>query len=557
MNNWKIGTRIAAGFTAITVIVMSLGLFAYTQLGAIDQSAKRITDDSLPGVFFIGQIKSQTIQRYLVLQQLLNASSPRETAQLEAQSLQLQATISELVTNYEKTIHLEKDRQLFELMKAARAPYLEKVREASQAAASGHNRRRAQEITQQDVKPLYDRFSATLDALVDFNKEEGDRGAAGIATAVSRATTGLLIGLVLALAVAIGTSILVTISITKPLAAAVAHLNQVSRGDISQDLPAEYLERGDEIGIQSRAMQTMSQSLRTMLKDVTGGIQSLNAASDHLLASSEQMTSGSQGASHKSQSVAAAAEQMSNNVMMVAASMEQTTTNLSHVSVSTQEMTATIGEIAANSERARNITADATRQAARITDQMTQLGQAARDIGKVTEAITEISSQTNLLALNATIEAARAGSAGKGFAVVANEIKALAQQTASATEDIKARIAGVQTSTAQGVSEIEKVSDVIHQVTDIVSSIAAAIEEQATATKDIARNIADASTGVQEANMRVAESSQVSVSIASDISVVHSAATDIASGSRSISGSAKELATVATNLKTAVANFKI
>ena len=76
---------------------------------------------------------------------------------------------------------------------------------------------------------------------------------------------------------------------------------------------------------------------------------------------------------------------------------------------------------------------------------MHQLGTAAQEIGKVTETITNISSQTNLLALNATIEAARAGTAGKGFAVVANEIKELAQQTASATEDIKSKILGVQT----------------------------------------------------------------------------------------------------------------
>ena len=80
------------------------------------------------------------------------------------------------------------------------------------------------------------------------------------------------------------------------------------------------------------------------------------------------------------------------------------------------------------------------------------------DIGKVTETITEISAQTNLLALNATIEAARAGTAGKGFAVVANEIKELAKQTTAATEDIKSRIEGVQTSTALGISEIEEVT---------------------------------------------------------------------------------------------------
>jgi methyl-accepting chemotaxis protein len=186
---------------------------------------------------------------------------------------------------------------------------------------------------------------------------------------------------------------------------------------------------------------------------------------------------------------------------------------------------------------------------------MNQLGEAAREIGKVTETITEISSQTNLLALNATIEAARAGSAGKGFAVVATEIKALAQQTANATEDIKARIAGVQAATSGGIDEIEKVSHVIQEVSDIVGAIAAAIEEQSAATKEIAHNIATASSGVTDANSRVSETSLVSREIAKDIFEVDHAARGMAAGGGNVRASATELSTAAERLKLAAARF--
>ena len=120
---------------------------------------------------------------------------------------------------------------------------------------------------------------------------------------------------------------------------------------------------------------------------------------------------------------------------------------------------------------------------------MQQLGAAAKEIDKVTETITRISAQTNLLALNATIEAASAGEAGHGFAVVANEIKKLARQTASATENIKEKIAGVQASTGSAIAGIEKISGVINDVGSIIVSIAAAIEEQSSVTKAVAGNI--------------------------------------------------------------------
>ena len=365
----------------------------------------------------------------------------------------------------------------------------------------------------------------------------------------------LLSLLTAAIATLLGTA--VTRSIAKPLTAAVSRLEEVARGDISQDVPLEYLARGDEIGVLSKAMQDMLDSLRDVLKNITGGIHVMSSSSAELSANSTQMSNGSHDASGKAHAVAAAAEQMTANVMSVASGMEQTTSNLTSVAYATEQMTATIGEIAGNSEKARRITEEATRQAARISEQMNQLGAAAQQIGKVTETITEISSQTNLLALNATIEAARAGSAGKGFAVVANEIKNLAQQTAAATEDIKSRIAGVQSSTAGGITEIEKVSQVIREVSDIVSSIAAAIEEQSTVTKGIARNIAEASTGVGDANKRVAETSLATADIAKEIVGVDQAAGHMADGSEQVKVSATELSRVAEQLQATVQRFKV
>jgi len=346
-------------------------------------------------------------------------------------------------------------------------------------------------------------------------------------------------------------------SITKPLHATVTHLGQIAEGRMDQDVPKELQQRRDEFGVMSRALETMTVSLRKAFSDIASGIHVLSTSSGELTGTSHQMSNGSRQTAERAHAVAAASEQMSANATSVAVGMEETTANLGNVKTSTEQMTLTINEIASNSERARRITSEATRQASQITDQMNHLGLAAREIGKVTETITEISSQTNLLALNATIEAARAGSAGKGFAVVANEIKELAQQTAAATEDIRKRIVDVQSSATGGITEIDKISHVIHEVSEIVSSIATAIEEQASVTKDIAQSIAQASEGVESANARVAETSQASREIANDISTVDHAAKEMADGSEQIRSSATQLSVLADQLKTTVSRFHV
>ncbi|SPE33164.1 putative Methyl-accepting chemotaxis sensory transducer [Candidatus Sulfopaludibacter sp. SbA3] len=425
------------------------------------------------------------------------------------------------------------------------------------ALLQAHKPAEAANLHRDQVVAKFNEDGVTIGRYVKYRESELARINEETEALILRSTL-VLIGFGLAsavVAVVLGT--VLTRSISTPLGIAVSHLDHIASGDVSREVSAEQLQRKDEIGLLARSMQTMSTNLRGVIGDINQGIGVLSSSSTELSTSSSQMSNGSRDASGQAHAVAAAAERMTANVMSVASGMELTTTNLSSVATATEQMTATIGEIASNSEKARRITEEATRQSARIREQMNHLGAAAQEIGKVTETITEISSQTNLLALNATIEAARAGSAGKGFAVVANEIKELAKQTAAATEDIKSRIAGVQSSTSGGIAEIGKVTQVIHEVSDIVASIAAAIEEQSTTTKDIARNIAEASGGVNDANRRVAETSQAAAEIAREIARVDEAAEQMAAGSVQVQDNAADLTHVAEQLQSTVARFRV
>jgi methyl-accepting chemotaxis protein len=343
--------------------------------------------------------------------------------------------------------------------------------------------------------------------------------------------------------------------VIRPIRESVELANKIANSDLSAaDLA---VESGDEIGEAAIALNRMKDSLRRLLGGISTGVHTLASAATELSSISRQTASGTATMSDKTHTVAAAAEEASANTLSIVAGMEQSAGNLSSVASATEQMSATVGDISANTAQARAISERATGQAQTITAQMQKLGQAAHEIGQVTETITNISAQTNLLALNATIEAARAGSAGKGFAVVANEIKELAKQTAEATEDIKARIAGIQSSTGLAIGEIGQITTVIKEVGGIVSSIAAAIEEQATVTRDVAGNIAQASVGVQEANERVSQTAEVSKSIARDIAGVNAAVTEIRQGGEQVQASALDLSSLAEELGAQVAQFRM
>jgi methyl-accepting chemotaxis protein len=340
-----------------------------------------------------------------------------------------------------------------------------------------------------------------------------------------------------------------------PLKKSVEFANRIANSDLSAaDLT---VESEDEIGESMTALNTMKNSLRRLLGGIADGVQTLASSATELTSISRETAGGTANMSDGANAVAVAAEEASANTISIAAGMEQSTSSLSSVASATEEMSATVGDIAANTSRARTISEEATSQAHAISEQMQKLGQAAQEIGHVTETITGISAQTNLLALNATIEAARAGAAGKGFAVVANEIKELARQTAEATEDIKLRIAGIQDSAGTAIGDIGQITKVIRDVGAIVASIAAAIEEQATVTKDVAGNIAQASMGVQEADERIAQTAEVSRSIARDIAGVNAKIADIREGGAQVQASAVELSNLAEQLGAQLAQFRM
>jgi methyl-accepting chemotaxis protein len=200
-------------------------------------------------------------------------------------------------------------------------------------------------------------------------------------------------------------------------------------------------------------------------------------------------------------------------------SSEESNANVRDIASAADELAMSVLEIERQVSQSHDIAMKAVAEAGATNDTVQELSEAAGRIGDVIRMINDIAEQTNLLALNATIEAARAGEAGRGFAVVAGEVKALAGQTAKATEEIGLQIAGMQQATDRSIAAIGAIKTTIRDIGDISSAIAAAVTEQGAATQEIARSVETASRRASETTDQIGK-----VGEATEISRVHSVA---------------------------------
>jgi methyl-accepting chemotaxis protein len=171
-----------------------------------------------------------------------------------------------------------------------------------------------------------------------------------------------------------------------------------------------------------------------------------------------------------------------------------------------EELAASFEGIGSQVAQSSSVVSEATRAAEKTDATINDLNQSATRITEIVDTIQSIADQTNLLALNATIEAARAGDAGKGFAVVASEVKALATQTAKATEEVTSQVQTIQSQVGMTVEEIQAIRSTFQQVNEISDNIAQSIDEQRKATSDIAKSVQFASSATESVSGAVVQS---------------------------------------------------
>ncbi|NQZ56653.1 MAG: methyl-accepting chemotaxis protein [Lentisphaeraceae bacterium] len=324
----------------------------------------------------------------------------------------------------------------------------------------------------------------------------------------------------------------ISLSITQPLNEVVQLSEELAAGKLTGSV---NMNRRDEIGRLGSALdqaigtlnkkissirdtsyyvQTESAELSDATSSLAGKINNINCETELLVTSSSSMSAQLNIVNGETQSlnctadnVAQNSREVSDDMNVVAAAIEESRVSVSSIASASEQMVDTISEIAQSTERCNAITQNAVSAVNSANAKVCELSQASKKITTIIDSINDISDKTKILALNASIEAARAGDSGKGFAVVANEVKDLAQQTSTATLNIRQNISHMTLCNDKVVEEIKTIKTVIFEVSDIVNVITAALEEQSITVKHYCENTAQVDRGMQQISQRVTRSS--------------------------------------------------
>jgi methyl-accepting chemotaxis protein len=542
----------------LSVLVLSLAGVGVTAIGTmqnIKSHTVEIAESWLPSVRALGSLRADINELRVALRLHLMQDSAEGKDAAEKRLASLRARIDQTRKVYEPLITTAEERSLYGQWSTAWAEYLNGVQDVMALSRKGVGRfpADANELLQTKVAKMAQAADPLLQKGIELNNRGAEletKQAADSYAMIFRVLVGII---VLSVVIAIGAAYYLVRDVSRGFASIIHPMQSLGEGDLSAEVP----HRGEktEIGSMADALQIFKEALiakkaadeaaardaeakiergrrvdaitskfEAMIGEVVGTVSS---ASTELEASASTLTNTAQRGQELATVVAAASEEASTNVQAVASASE--------------ELSSSITEISRRVQDSARMAAEAVEQAARTNDRVNALSQAASRIGDVVELINTIAGQTNLLALNATIEAARAGEAGRGFAVVASEVKALAEQTAKATGEIGAQVAGIQAATQESVSAIQEIGGTIERLSEVAAAIAAAVEEQGAATQEISRNVQQASVGTQE--------------VSSNITDVQRGAIETGEASNEVLSAAKSLATDSTRLKVEVAQF--
>jgi methyl-accepting chemotaxis protein len=526
----RIGAKIAGGYAILILLLLALGVYNYNvsnssheNIEQIDILNQRLALEKDIQAAFYGAVSG--LRGYLAY---------GEDEHKQSYITGIENTIE--LANQLLAIAAEDKKHVPEELIVATTDYYQGItRDLMPVIAQLENAQDEVEKAnlQAEVNSIASEYTQTVNVLdktiIDIVKENTTIREQYMAEAISNADTVKRNTIIFsALAVVVGTilAFVLTNLIRKPIVQMTAGANKYAEGDFSNQL---QINSGDEIGDLAQSFNNMAQKLSVLIRDMAHNAQTLASHSEELAASGEEVNATVEEVASTSGEVAATAAADFENAQR-AVSESKNIVQVAQIGNDTVKQTvAKINAIAHSSEE--------------IGRSIESLHNLSSQIGKITNVITGIAEQTNLLALNAAIEAARAGEHGKGFAVVADEVRKLAEQSASATKEIAELISQVQTGVEtanytmqQGVKEVEDGVQLASEAGQSLEAIIASVNHAINMIEDIKEGSQQSSEGMEQ----VATGNE-----------------QLTSTTQQISAATQELAEIANKMQIAVAQFKV
>ncbi len=529
----KVGAKLGLGFGALLLLIVISTLLAYQKAAEVQVVQERIASMRTPTI-----IASKELQRELnqtgskARQAVLSASNKEkfksaqglyfEQAELVKKDL---AQLDGLAPRWSLQENRDRLARIKELVPGLLQDFEEGMNVAESGGKDGMEKGGAvidQKAIQENnaIINQLEEMVASQEKLLKNDEEQLKSDTNGMVLT-------MLVTTVLALAIGVTVAIFLSRKISSTTKSVLHQAEAIASGDLTVD--EGKVTSQDELGDLTGAINRMQTSLRGLIQSISENAQNVASASEEFSAVSQQISANSEETSAQANTVSAATEEVNRGLQTVASA--------------TEEMSASIQEIAKNATEAARVAENAMKTATETNAIVAKLGESSAEIGQVIKVITSIAQRTDLLALNATVEAARAGEVGAGFAVVANEVKELAKQTATATEDISRKIETIQADAKSAVRAITSISAVIGQVNDISGTIATAVEEQSATTSEMSRNVSEAAKGSSD--------------VAQNIHGVAQAAQSTSQGATDSLKAAAQLAQMSTKLQELVLHFKV